>query len=200
MYSPFIGEFCRMQTTTVVERAAAGDAAAWNELKGEYERTLRGIAHWMRVRPHDAEDAAQTTWLALWEHAATIREPASVGAWLACVMRRRCLALLQERRRELPTDDVDGWTAPAAPPPQTGPGVADELTTVLWRLVDGLPPRERTVIRALFDGSDRSYREIADELGMPIGAIGPVRMRALTHLASRLAEVGITADVLSVMD
>jgi RNA polymerase sigma factor (sigma-70 family) len=184
-----------MVETTVVDRAAAGESAAWRELTGEYDRVLRGVARRFRLPSHDADDAAQATWLALYENLPAIREPASLGGWLAVVMRRRCLALVEARRRVTPVDDLEWWAAdtPAEPPPP------QEGRALLWRLVDGLPDRERAVVLALFDGSDRSYREIAADLGMPIGAVGPVRMRALRRLEARLAEAGITSELLSVM-
>lgn len=186
-----------MVETTVLDRAAAGENVAWMQLAAEYDRVLRGVARQFRLPLHDVEDAAQSTWLALYENLRTIREPESVGAWLAVVMRRRCLALVSAGRRVVPLLDPDEWDAIGQPEPDAG-RAAPSCAAVLWRLVDGLPARERAVVRALFDGSDRSYRQIAVDLGMPVGAVGPVRMRALRRLAARLAEAGITGEMLSV--
>lgn len=174
-----------------MDRAAAGESAAWVELAGEYDRVLRGVARRFRLTTYDAEDAAQSTWLALYENLGTIREPACLGGWLAVVMRRRCLALMEARRRVTPVDDLDWWEAdaPGEPVPPA------EYRALLWDLVDGLPARERAVIRALFDGSDRSYREVAADLGMPIGAVGPVRMRALRRLQRSLADALVHVGV-----
>lgn len=178
-----------MDTTIVMKRAAAGDDLAWAELVGHHGRTLRAVAARMRIRGADAEDAAQTSWLTLHENIGSIREPEHVGAWLCMVMRRRCLQMLAQQRRERLVDDVDDWAAPDPVPVSPDPDAA-----TLWGLVDRLPDRERMVIRSLFDGSDRSYREVAEHLSMPVGSLGPVRMRALRRLAAMLADAGLTAE------
>ena len=61
------------------------------------------------------------------------------------------------------------------------------------RALDGLPPRHRLLMRALFDDAAGSYHEIARDLDMPVGSIGPIRGRCLTQLRrnahlQRLAE------------
>jgi len=152
-----------------------------------YGRLLRAIAFRMRMRSCDVEDAMQTTWLALSENIDSIHDPERVGAWLSCVMRRRCLQILVGQRRERLDDRADEWAAPDGP---TAHGTPSE--PVIWSFVDRLPARERILLRTLFDGTDHTYREVAHRLSMPVGAIGPVRMRAVRRLAALLAEAGVT--------
>ena len=173
----------------VMKRAAAGDDRAWDELVAHYGRMLRAVAAGLRMRGCDAEDAAQKTWLALHEDIRTIRDPERVGAWLCLVMRRRCVRMLIRQRQERLVEDPDAWITPAP-----GPARAEPDGALLWEFVDRLPDRERIVLRALYDGTDRSYRETADHLAMPVGSLGPVRMRALRRLSALLRDAGITAD------
>ncbi|MFY9809462.1 MAG: sigma-70 family RNA polymerase sigma factor [Pseudonocardiaceae bacterium] len=67
---------------------------------------------------------------------------------------------------------------------------ADTAQT-LWCLVDELPPRRRTVVRALFTDNSRSHTEIARAVGIPPGAIGPTRARALKQLRGGLDHHGL---------
>lgn len=177
----------------VMNRAAAGDERAWDELVTHYGRMLRTVAFRMRMRSCDVEDATQTTWLALRENIHTIRDPERVGAWLCCVMRRRCLRMLIQQRRERLDDRPDEWAVPDGPAPPSDAVPVDEAVAVLWGYVDRLPDRERIVLRTLFDGTDHSYRDVARRLSMPVGSVGPVRMRALKRLSALLAEAGIVA-------
>ncbi len=176
----------------VLDRAAAGDDRAWEELVAHYGRLLRAVAFSMRMRSCDVEDATQTTWLALREDIRTIRDPERVGAWLCCVMRRRCLQMLIQQRRERLDDHPEEWYVPDADPPANYTVRIDP--DLLWRYVDRLPDRERIVLRTLFDGTDHSYREVARSLSMPVGSLGPVRMRALTRLTALLAADGLLPD------
>ena len=68
-----------------------------------------------------------------------------------------------------------------------------ELTSLYCKLPQ-LPDRERRLLRALFDRNELSYREVAAHLTMPVGAIGPVRMRALERLPAMLAQAGVTRE------
>jgi RNA polymerase sigma factor (sigma-70 family) len=179
-----------MEKTKVVGRAAAGDDQAWAELFRSYDRMLRWVARDMRMRSCDAEDAAQLTWIALHQNIHTIRDPENISTWLCIVMRRRCLNLLEKQRREVLDDRIDDSVLPAEPAEMT---VSAEGATRLWELVDQLPTRERVLLRTLFDGTDRSYRDTATALSMPIGSVGPVRQRAIKRLAGLLDGAGIGA-------
>jgi RNA polymerase sigma factor (sigma-70 family) len=178
----------------MMRRAAAGDERAWRELVRRYERLLRSIAVRMRLRDCDADDAAQLTWIALRNDIAAIREPEYVSAWLARVMRRNCIRLAVQNRREQLDDDWASWAVPDEAVSTTDRIVLDEVATVLWAAVDQLPNRERQLLRTLFDGSNRSYRDIARALHMPIGSIGPVRKRALGRLPELLATAGFSVE------
>ncbi|MGH3782038.1 MAG: sigma factor-like helix-turn-helix DNA-binding protein, partial [Pseudonocardiaceae bacterium] len=61
-----------------------------------------------------------------------------------------------------------------------------DSTRRLWKHVDELSPRRRILLRALFTDSARPYAEIASNVGIPLGAIGPTRTRALQQLRDRL--------------
>jgi len=182
----------------VLRRASAGDEAAWKELVERYGRLLRAVAGRMRTRDCDAEDAAQITWMALRENIDTIRNPEVVGAWLCQVMRRECLRMIRRQNQELLDEWIEHRNVADREPQPADALVSAELAEALWAAVDRLPAREQQVVRALFDGSDRSYAEIARNLAMPIGSIGPVRMRAVTRLATMLAAEGISAADLPV--
>ncbi|MGQ0773956.1 MAG: Rv2175c family DNA-binding protein [Pseudonocardiales bacterium] len=56
-----------------------------------------------------------------------------------------------------------------------------------------MPPRQRTLLHALFSDDPRPYDELACAAGIPIGSIGPTRARALQQLRRRLDELGSAA-------
>jgi len=177
----------------VVRRAAAGDEAAWQELVCRYGGRLRAIGLALRLAPGDVEDAVQMTWLGLFRNLDALQSPDKVGGWLCTTMRRNSVRLLRTRGRELPTDDL---TTVAA---HESPGVDDamlraERAETLWRAVERLPDGQARLVRALFGPEQRRYRQIASDLSIPVGTIGPVRQRALRRLAELLAEAGVRRD------
>ena len=85
---------------TILGAACAGDASAWDELDRRYRGAVRAAVGSYRLKPADAADAIQNTWLRLFERAATIRSPEMLGGWLMATERRECLALIRRQRSE----------------------------------------------------------------------------------------------------
>ncbi len=134
-----------------------------------------------RLQRADTLDAAQTTWLRLAENAHQVRHPERLGAWLATTARRECLRIL---RQTTPIPNLFETALAAVPDPSTGPeqsAIETDNTHRLWKYVNELSPRRRALLRALFTDNARPYAEIANAIGIPPGAIGPTRTRALQN-------------------
>jgi DNA-directed RNA polymerase specialized sigma24 family protein len=70
----------------------------------------------------------------------------------------------------------------------------EERNTELWRAVDELPGRCSSLLRALMSDAHDGYEEIAAQLNIPIGSVGPTRQRCLDHLRRNLALIRIKQD------
>jgi RNA polymerase sigma factor (sigma-70 family) len=174
-----------------LSRAADGDQAAWNAIVDRFSSLVWATARAHRLSRDDAADVAQTTWLRLVEHLGRIREPERVGAWLATTARRESLRVIRRTGREQPTDDADMFEAPNAD--LLDRHLLDqERDGILWRAFAGLSDRCKSLLRLLMADTEPSYEEVGAALGMPVGAIGPTRMRCLDRLRSTVgvAELG----------
>jgi RNA polymerase sigma factor (sigma-70 family) len=162
---------------------AGRDPRAWTALVRRFDPVIRRVARRFRLSPAQIDDVAQTTWLRFVPHAAHLRSAEAVGAWLLTTARRESLRVLQRDTRELLSD------APLAgdqPDPRAGAPV-EALIAAEWRAalqagVAALPARERVLLERLFAEPARPYAEIAAELALPVGSIGPTRARALARL------------------
>jgi len=76
----------------------------------------------------------------------------------------------------LPADDPDLFEAPDddAVERALGSPVRDGA---LWRAFAALSDRCKSLLRLLISDEEPSYEEVGAALGMPVGAIGPTRMR-----------------------
>src|SRR4051794_11063518 len=165
----------------LVATAAAGDECAWAALVRRFQPQLLRVARAQGLSAHEAEDAVQDTWMRLMGGIAAVREPRALGGWLTTTARRESLRLRQRGSQELPTADElasDAATTDDADARVDAAAARDAVT----RALDGLPPRHRRLMRALFDDTAGSYHEIARDLDMPVGSIGPIRGRCLTQL------------------
>lgn len=165
----------------LVGRARSGDSAAWEELVSRFRGLVAAVTRSFRLAPDDAADVVQQTWLRLLESIDRVREPERLAAWIATTARRECLRLLRTAGRELVSDQVDGPDTGVFPAPWQGLIDAQERTAV-WDAVRALPERHRRLLTVLLGTSRPSYVAVAERLDMPVGSIGPTRMRAIERL------------------
>lgn len=136
----------------------------WAEVVRRYARSLYVHALIALRSREEAEDACQETLLRGME--GLEREPLrDVGAWLHGILRNVVHEILRRRKREVPTGDPPDRPAPDAAEVPPDPFEA------LGRIPDSYHP-----VLLLRYGEGRSYREIAQALGISEGSV-----RGLLH-------------------
>ncbi len=165
----------------LVRAAAAGDQTAWAAIVDRFRGVVWATARAHRLSHSDASDVAQTTWLRLVENLDRIREPERVGAWLATTARRESLRLIRLRSREVATEDDGAFETDGHEAVETAL-LLGERDSALWRAFHQISERCQALLRLLVSEAEPSYEAISAALDMPIGAIGPTRMRCLEKL------------------
>jgi RNA polymerase sigma factor (sigma-70 family) len=161
--------------------AAAGDPRAWTELVDRFDGLLRGVAGNYRLQAADVDDVVQTTWLRALDRLETLQVHEAVGSWLMVIARREAMRVAQRPVREILTDSTpEPCEADGARPDVVV--VRQELTDVIHRAVDRLSGRQQRLIATMLRSPTSSYEQLSSQLGMPVGAIGPTRSRALVKL------------------
>jgi RNA polymerase sigma factor (sigma-70 family) len=168
----------------VVRRAAVGDKHAWERLVDQYNRLIWSITREFKLVESDAADVVQTTWMRLIEHIDRLQHPERVGSWLAATARNECLRCLAARKRVvLAHEDATLEGAAAEHEPEIDEALlAEERTAIVREAMTHLPGRWRRLMEMLMADPPVSYAAISDELGLPIGSIGPTRARCLARL------------------
>jgi RNA polymerase sigma factor (sigma-70 family) len=182
----------RNSTTELVDAARHGDPHAVEQLINRYEGVVWSRIRSFRLGEADAHDALQNTWLDMIEHLGDLRDPERLPGWLATIARREALKIVRGRQREIAGLDPDQIerSDEAAPGPERD--VIDRaMHSLLWDQVAELPPTGRHMIIALTGTDAPSYRDFAHTSGMPIGSVGPRRMRYLRRLRQSLESAGL---------
>ena len=186
------------EVTMLVERAAEGDPTAWNAIVDEYAGLLWSVVRGFRLNEAQAADAVQTTWLRLVEHVADLREPQHLAGWLKTTASRVCLQVIRQGGREQAVDWGEDRSGSCSvwcdDPEQDGPEVSalrQEHLSLVRQVLADLPDRHRQLLELLVASPPVSYRDISVRLGMPIGSIGPTRMRSLRKLRTQLEGSGL---------
>jgi RNA polymerase sigma factor (sigma-70 family) len=177
------------QAASAFERWGAGDAVALDELVRLMTPVLWHVVRAYRLTTDVAEDVVQTTWLLLVRSRASIHEPAAVGGWLTTTARREAWKVAKATGRGIPVEDEEL----ARRLPDEGSAEAEVVRRDgddrLWEAVERLSERCQALLRIVAFEHRPDYTQIAADLGMPIGSIGPTRGRCL-HKLRALIEKG----------
>jgi RNA polymerase sigma factor (sigma-70 family) len=167
----------------LVRRAAAGDLRAWQRLVEQYNRLIWAMTRDFRLVESDAADVVQATWLRLLEHIDRIEHPARVGSWLAVTARHECLRSVAARKKIVLVHDHDDLSGGMAHEPEIDERLlAEERAKDVRDALGRLPEQWQRLLEMLMADPPASYAEISDQLGLPVGSIGPTRGRCLAKL------------------
>lgn len=167
----------------MVARATGGDQDAWNEIVERYAPLVWSICGRYRLASQDIEDIGQTVWLRLVEQVGNLREPAALPGWLATTTQRECLRVMREgRNRDRFGPSADELEAPGEPALIEQELIAAERNAAVRAAFAALPRRCRQLLSMLISDPPLSYLEISAVLEMPVGSIGPQRLRCLRRL------------------
>jgi RNA polymerase sigma factor (sigma-70 family) len=169
--------------STLLEGVARGDWTSWREVIRRFGPLVLHTARGAGLSSADAADVAQQTWVLLWQHGHQIREPRQLAAWLAVAARREAIRLATASNRYVLCADPETEYRPGDKncAADTYP-VEGEYGGALAQALDRLPARYRTLLVLASSDLCLSYAEIAERMRLPIGSIGPMRMRALQML------------------
>jgi RNA polymerase sigma factor (sigma-70 family) len=170
----------------LVRLAGKGHQDAWSELVHRFGGLVHRMAKRQGLNDSDAADVAQLTWLRLMGHMDQVRDPARIGGWLATTARRESVRMAVRVARDVPSGAPVGEDAGAGQA-KVAPGADASLLRAQYDPeIEGalakLPPRYQRLLRLLTSDAGLSYAQIAPTLGIPIGSVGPMRLRALQLL------------------
>lgn len=163
-------------------QAGSGSATAFEELYRRHGELVRSV---VRRHVYDAgrtDDLVQEAFAEAWRAIGTF-DPArsSARTWLAMIATRRCIDALRRAAVRPVLDDL----ALAAEPAESDPGDGIALRLTVERALGKLGAPQRTMLRMIY-GEGRSYREVADLLGVPVGTAKSRGRAALDQLAVAL--------------
>ncbi|MEO8082471.1 MAG: sigma-70 family RNA polymerase sigma factor [Ardenticatenales bacterium] len=173
--------------------AAAGDHDAFESIVRRHGRYVHNLACATLGDAHEAEDAAQETFVRAWRALSAFRADAQLRTWLYRIAMNVCYDRLPRLRRDIAwfdtdeDDAADAWT-------DDGGSLDDaigraQLATAVRAAVDELPSGYRLLL-TLRHFDDLSYDEIAGVTGLPIGTVKTGIHRGRGQLRRRLADLG----------
>ena len=174
----------RTAIATTVERAAAGDEAAFARIVAAYHLDLVRVAYVICGDEGLAEDAAQSAWWIAWRKLPSLRDPDRLKSWLVAVAANEARKQLKRQHRQPVTEIELETTADATPAsdPSYGIGYVD-----LANALGHLKPDDRALI-ALRYAADLDSSELAGVVGLSASGVRTRLSRLLDRLRKELGD------------
>ncbi len=170
-----------------LQRAAAGDEAAWRDIVETYSPRVFGLIRAQCGSMDLAEEITQSTFCTIVERIGRYSELGRFESWLFRIAMNRLRDEMRRRRRHanpVETEALIGLAGAADGPPESPPPGSEELAALeeaLGRLSDS----ERRVVH-LRHFTGLSFARIAEILGEPLGTVLARQHRALKKLRQHL--------------
>jgi RNA polymerase sigma-70 factor (ECF subfamily) len=183
------------QVSALLQRARAGDVAAFEELVQPHMPRMYNYIARMTGDPAEAEDLTQDAVLRAHKAIGSFRGGATFQTWLYRIATNICVdALRRKRRHEGRTSSLDvplradeGEIAREVADRKADPQELAQLAELrgeVTRAIAQLSPKLRSVV-VLFDLQGLTYEEIAQALNLPLGTV----KSRLFNARSRLREL-----------
>ena len=178
----------------LVERAKAGDTAAFEQLVRQYDRQIFRTAQHITQNREDAEDITQDVFFKAFQKLDQFQGNSKFSTWLVRIAVNESLMRLRKRRTgKMVSIDEDVETEEGSVPRDLADWAPDpeqnytqsELAEILRKTIQGLPQGFRVVF-ALRDVEGLSTEETAETLGLSVPAVKSRLLRARLQLRERL--------------
>lgn len=182
------------EDAALIRRARAGDQLALDELVQRHYRNVFNLAFRLSNNYDDAQDIVSEAFIRVHNALPNFRGDASFSTWLHRIVKN---VFLDERKKqrirthssleemvELEDSSVSRQVEDPAPGPQAAVE-RDERSTIIQQAVMTLPQNQRLMI-GLYHFQHRSYEEIAEIMGLPIGTVKSRLNRARLALKNKL--------------
>lgn len=166
---------------------AEGDELAWDTLVRRYRRLVYAVPNRARLPEDQIEEVFHQTFAKLAERIGSIRDRDRVRSWIVTTARRLTIDFIRARQSSRQVDMEDEAIASIADESESAPEglVRLERQHLVRQAMLRIGERCRRLLSALFyrtGPEPPSYDGVSEELGIPIGSIGPTRARCLKKL------------------
>ncbi len=185
--------FNNSDESSIVDRFKKGEKAAFEELVLRYQDRIYNLCRHMIGNTHDAEDAAQDTFLKAYQKLKDFKPEASLYTWLYRIAVNTCLDYKKRSFFEsfFGKGDEEGKfiVEPASDRPSPEKLYeSKQIGSALHNSIRKLPSKLRTAI-VLKEVEGLSYGEIADILEISTGTVKSRISRAREELRRSLKKV-----------
>ena len=181
---------------SLIERSCKGDVHAYDVLVRRYERVMFQLAVRLTGNTDDAADIAQEAFIRGWNHIKAFRREAMFSTWMHRIVVNVFLDNRKKNRNkkhislEQSIDASQEATTMDIPDTAAGPealALESEQQVQLHNALMDLPEAQRTLM-VLFHIQEKTYEELVEITGLPLGTVKSRLNRARLAMRDRLGK------------
>ncbi len=168
-----VEDFDTQQERELILRCQERDTDAMGTLIVQYQHWVYNIAYGILGHHEDAQDAAQDTFVSVWENIHKFQFRSRFSTWLYRIVRNKCLNVIDQRKRRktdpMEIDDSQPWVPLDTVTPEQEV-LRSEQSEILHTALGKLKESYRTIL-ILRELRELSYEEIAEVLNCTLGRV-----------------------------
>jgi RNA polymerase sigma-70 factor (ECF subfamily) len=175
----------------LVRKALAGDERAFRKVLESHYTLIYSVVRGVAGQRGETDDIVQEVFIKIFRALGDFRGDSRLSTWIYRIARNEALNAIDRRRPQvIPIDECEELPAPGESPE------ASYLQRMsrerLERLMERLDEKQRVAIELRYIG-DKSYEEIAEIMGIPLGTVKTYIYRAKLSLKRMMTGAGAKA-------
>jgi RNA polymerase sigma-70 factor (ECF subfamily) len=175
-----------MEDKALIQKLKEGDLSAVRMLVDNNKNLIWHIIVSMTGRNSDNEDLFQEVFLRTFKGINNFRADAKLSTWIGSITHHVCVDYLRHKKRKAEVQNSETDLKEVLNRAAEKESNNEDVTLLLMRAVEKLPPDYRTVI-TLYHMDEYPYKEIAQITGMPEGTVKSYISRARQMLRQILS-------------
>jgi len=179
----------------LIQRLRQGDEPAFRWLVETYRNRVFHTALNILRDDKDAEDAAQETFIKVYESISSFRGESSLSTWIYRIAVHKALDKLRRKKSRQTLGRIIPWWMPEESKSSAEnfqhPGVAaeqKEKAALLFRVIGSLPEKQKVAF-TLIKVQGLSYKEASEIMNQPVKAVESLITRAKINLQQKLEHI-----------
>jgi RNA polymerase sigma-70 factor (ECF subfamily) len=179
------------EESELVRKALAGDERAFRKVLESHYTLIYSVVRGVAGQHGETDDIVQEVFIKIFRALGDFRGDSRLSTWIYRIARNEALNAIERRRPQvIPIDDCEELPdAGESPEASHRRRIGRER---LERLMDRLEEKQRVAIELRYIG-DKTYEEIAEIMGIPLGTVKTYIYRAKLSLKRMMTGAGAKA-------